>query len=375
MGGSFERHQRFISQVISMSIIAPDVSSRLKPDLIRVVQTIYTEFCNLQRDARVLIISDGRTPDYIVSSFHGVASALGAEAVTVSTAVPVGGPTYQPMAKWSPMVSAAASRSDLIVDLGVGYAQFVVDALDRGARVIMPGDGIGGPYLDDMLIRTIRDTDIHHIRREADRISQLFSAASTCKLLSGDDEELVIDISGLSGYCGDGFLWDKDKGTYKSNYGILPPAAPGIMLPRGRATGTVSVDGTVLWHPIYHEQPRSALKLRFEDGRLVDLSGDKYLSNRIRNWLRALGDMSAWEGPNHLNIGIGSNALLTQNQEWERVYGSVTCGMGDMSVGGSMFEQGSKVEWAKSNVHWDWTVMQPTVLLDGKIVAKDGQLF
>ncbi len=136
----------------------------------------------------------------------------------------------------------------------------------------------------------------------------------------------------------------------------------------------MSVDGTVLWHPIYHEQPRSPLKLRFEDGTLVELSGDKYLSNRIRNWLHALADKSAWEGPNHLNIGIGANALLTQNQEWERVYGSVTCGMGDMSVGGGLFEQGSKVEWAKSNVHWDWTVMQPTVLLDGEIVAKDGLL-
>ncbi len=214
-----------------MSIIAPDVSSRLKPDLIRVVQTIYTEFCNLQRDARVLIISDGRTPDYIVSTFHGVASTLGADAVTMYTNVPVGGPTYQPMAKWSPMVSAAASRCDLIVDLGVGYAQFVVDALDRGVRVIMPGDrNWCGPYLDDMLIRTIRDTDIHHIRREADRISRLFSAASTCTLLSGDDDRLVIDISGLPGYCGDGFLWDRDKGTYKSNYGILPPRrAPGIV--------------------------------------------------------------------------------------------------------------------------------------------------
>src|ERR1700679_3056975 len=123
-----------------MSIIAPDVGSRLKPDFIGVVQTIYTDFCNLQRDARVWIISDGRTPDYIVSTFHGVASAQGADALTISTNVPVGGPTYQPMAKWSPMVSATACRCDLIVDLGVGYAQFVVDALDRGARVIMPGD-------------------------------------------------------------------------------------------------------------------------------------------------------------------------------------------------------------------------------------------
>mgnify|MGYP003333904738 CR=1 FL=1 len=36
-----------------------------------------------------------------------------------------------------------------MVDLGVGYAQFVVEAMDRGARVIMPGDGIGNEVVPE----------------------------------------------------------------------------------------------------------------------------------------------------------------------------------------------------------------------------------
>lgn len=358
-----------------MTIISPDVSSRLKPDFIAVVHTIYTEFCNLQRDARVLVLSDARTPDYVVATFQGMAQALGAEAATIESTIPFGGPTYQPSVKWSRMLAGAAREADLLVDLGIGYAEFVVEAIDRGARVIMPGDGIGNPYLEDILIRTIRDVDIHKIRREADRIAELFSRASTCKLLSGDDDELVIDISDLPGTPGDGFLWDKDKGEFKSNYGILPPAQPGVTLPRGRATGTVSVDGTVLWHPIYHEEPRKPLTLKFDAGRLVHIGGDPYLSNRIRHWLRELDDAGAWEGPNHLNIGVNPNALLTQNQEWERVYGSVTCGMGDMSVSAGLYAREAKLEWAKSKVHWDWTVNQPTVLLDDRVLIKNGEIF
>jgi leucyl aminopeptidase (aminopeptidase T) len=358
-----------------MSIISPDVSSRLKPEFITVAQIIYTEFCNLQRGARVLVVGDARTPGHIMSTFHGVASMMGCDVVTIETDSPKGGPTYQPMVKWSPMLAAAARECDLLVDLGVGYAEFVSEAMDRGARVIMPGDGIGGPYLDDILIRTVLHTDIHKVRREADRIAERFTRASTCRLLTGDDDELVVDISGLEGKSGDGFLWDKDKGEFKSSYGILPPAQPGVTLPRGLANGTVSVDGTVLWHPIYHEQPRTPLKLEFEDGRLVNLSGDKYLSNRIRAWLRELGDDGAWEGPNHLNIGINPNALLTQNQEWERVYGSVTCGMGDMSVAAELYARGRQVEWAKSLVHWDWTVMQPTIYLDDELLLKDGVVY
>jgi leucyl aminopeptidase (aminopeptidase T) len=355
-----------------MGLISPDVSPRLKPDFLPVVDTIYREFCNLQRDARVLVMADARTPDFVVAAFHGMAAAMGADAVTIETAIPAGGPTYQPMAKWSPMLAAAAKHADLLVDLGVGYDEFVVEAMDRGARVIMPGDGIGGPYLDDILIRTLRDVDVHRIRREADRIAARFTAASTLKLISGEDDVLTVDIKDLEGQAADGFLWDRDKNEFKSNYGILPPAQPGITIPRGRPNGTLAVDGTVLWHPVYHEAPRNVLKLRYEDGRLVDIAGDKYLSNRIRNWLREFGDPGAWEGPNHINIGINPNALLTQNQEWERVYGSVTCGMGDMSVGAGLFERESKVEFPKSKVHWDLTLLQPTLLLDDQVLLKDG---
>ncbi len=358
-----------------MTIIAPDVSTRLKPDFVAIVHTIYTEFCNLQRDARVLVMSDARTPDYVVATFQGMAQALGAEAATIETSIPIGGPTYQPSARWSRMLVGAAREADLLVDMGIGYAEFVGEAIDRGARVIVPGDGIGNPYLEDILIRTIRDVDIHKIRHAADRIAELFTRASTCKLLSGDDDELVVDISGLQGSASDGFLWDKDKSEFKSSYEILPPAQPGITLPRGRATGTVSVDGTVLWHPVYHEEPRKPLRLRFDAGRLVDIGGDPYLSNRIRQWLRELDDSGASEGPNHLDIGINPNALLTQNQEWERVYGSVTCGMGDMSVSAGLYAREMNLEWVKSKVHWDWTINQPTVLLDDRVLVKNGQVF
>lgn len=360
-----------------MTIIVPDVSPRLKPDFLKVVQTIYVEMANLQPSDRVLVMSDARTPDYISSVFHGMAIALGADAVKIEVEIPGGGPTYQPSAKWSPMLAAAAAEATLLIDLAVGYADFVVAALKRGARVLMPGDGIGGPYLDDMLIRTIRDVDIHAIRRTADRVAEAFTRASTCQLITGDGETLNIDIRDLTAFPGDGFLWDRDKNDWKSQFAILPPAQPGITLPRGVTDGTVLVDGTVLWHQNYHEEPRVPLKLRFERGRLVDLSGDKYLANRIRNWLDTLDDDQAREGPNHLNIGINPNALLTQNQEWERVYGSVTCGMGDMSIVADLLgaSEPSTREWATSKVHWDWTVMQPTVVLDDRVLLKDGRLF
>jgi hypothetical protein len=46
--------------------------------------------------------------------------------------------------------------------------------------------------------------------------------------------------------------------------------------------------------------------------------------------------------------------------------------MGDMP--GALFAAEAGLEWSKSGVHWDWTISQPTVVLDDWVLAKDGQL-
>ncbi len=356
-----------------MAALTPDVSTRLKPDSITVIKLIYEDVCNLQPGESVLIISDARTPQHIVAAFQGMAMALGAEAVSIECAIPRGGATYQPGEKWPAMLASAARDADLIIDMAVGYSQFVVDAINAGARVLCPGDGIGGPFMDDVLIRTMLHTDVHAVRRHADRIAQRFTEATSCSLITGDDE-LDIDLTDVTGESGSGFLWDPDRKEWKSAWTFLPPAQPGVLVPKGRGTGSVNVDGTLLYHPVYHEKPDTPLRLTFEDGRLVGIGGDSFLASRLEAWLTDLNDDGAYYGPVHLNIGNNPNALLTQSQEWERVYGSVTCGMGDFSLLGGLREGISPSILNKSTVHWDWTVLQPKILLDGKVLTEKGRI-
>ena len=357
-----------------MAAISPDVSSRLKPDLIKVVHKIYVELCNLQPDQKVLVISDARTPDHVVAVFQGVAQALGAEAMRVECEIPKGGATYQPGSRWPSMLAAAALEADLIMDMAVGYAEFVMEAINNGARILCPGDGIGGPFMDDVLIRTMLHTDIHAIRRQADRIAQRFTEASHCTVVTGDDE-FNLDLTDVDGDAGDGFLWDPDKQDWKAPWGFLPPAQPGVLVPMGRGDGTVNVDGTLLYHPDYHEKPDSPIRLTFRQGRLVNIEGDPILATRLDNWLEQLGDDGAYNGPVHLNIGNNPNALLTQSQEWERVYGSITCGMGDLSMLSKIKGEGVSMALSKSSVHWDWTVLQPTILLDDKVFVEKSRIY
>lgn len=357
-----------------MASIAPDVATRLKPDTIPVIKLILEELCNLQPDHAVLIISDARTPDYVVACFQGMVLAAGAEAVTMECRIPKGGATYQPGSTWPSMLEEAAKEADLIIDMAVGYAEFIVDAIRNGARVICPGDGIGGPFMDDVLIRTMLHSDIHAIRRHADKIAARFSDAQLCSVITGNDE-LTIDLTDVTGESGCGFLWDPDKKEWKSSWTFLPPAQPGILVPKGRGTGSINVDGTLLYHPDYHEKPDTPLRLTFDDGHLKRVSGDRILAARLEAWLDGLGDEGAYYGPVHLNIGNNPNALLTQSQEWERVYGSITCGMGDFSLLGGLMPGIDASILNKSTVHWDWTVLHPKILLDGRVFAEKGRIY
>lgn len=357
-----------------MSLISPDVASRLKPDFIVVVSQIYREFCNLQTGQNVLIISDARTPDYIVATFQGVAQSMGAEAVRIECAIPSGGATYQPGSRWPKMLEGAAESADLIIDMAVGYSAFIVRALQRGCRVLCPGDGIGGPFLDDVLIRTILHSDVHAIRKHADRIAARFTEARHLQLITGSGQDkLDVDLTGVDASASDGFLWDPDKSEWKTSWGFLPPAQPGVLIPKGRCNGTVSVDGTLLHHPVYHEKPDTPLRLTFKDSVLTDIGGDPRLAATLSNWLDDLGDEGARNGPVHLNIGINPNALLTQSQEWERVYGSVTCGMGDLGLLGILMGD-TDYQLSESTVHWDWTVLQPQIILDDEVVLNKGRI-
>ncbi|HUF82828.1 MAG TPA: hypothetical protein VMN03_16960 [Burkholderiales bacterium] len=357
-----------------MAALTPDVATRLKPDTVAVVKLIYEEVCHLQAGEDVLIISDARTPGEVVAVFQGMALALGADAVVVECRIPRGGATYQPGSKWPAMLAAAAKEADLIIDMSVGYAAFIVDAVKAGARVLCPGDGIGGPFMDDVLIRTMLHTDIHAVRRHADRVAQRFSEATRCTVETGDDK-LFIDLTDVEGVAGCGFLWDSDRKDWKSNWAFLPPAQPGILVPKGRGSGSINVDGTLLYHPLYHEKPDSPLRLTFADGKLTGIGGDPILSARLERWLEELGDEGAYYGPVHLNIGNNPNALQTQSQEWERVYGSITCGMGDLSLLGDLVSGLPKETLNRSTVHWDWTVLQPRILLDGKVLTERGRIF
>jgi hypothetical protein len=345
-------------------------SVTLRPEFLCVVDKMYREMCNLQPGTNVLIISDSRTPPHVVSALMGGAMAMGAEVMIAQNATPPP-PSVQPGIKWNPMVIAASTEADLIVDLSVGYAQFMVDAVLRGARIVSPGDGTGGHHIEESLMRTVLTVDMHEIRREADHIAALFTQADTCHITSEEGTDIVFDIAGLSGAAGDGFLWDPDKGDWKSSWALVPGAQPGITLPKGRGNGVIAVDGFLLYEPAYdHECPPTPVYLTIENGKLVKIEGDPLFAGRLRQWLESLPDDTGYYGPIHFNLGTNKRAMMTQHLEFERIRGTIDFGFGDNSMLAPLM--GHDFETVKSDVHWDLLIMRPTMKLDDKVVVENG---
>lgn len=346
----------------------------VEPDVVSIIRRIYEEMCHVQADERVLVIADTRTPADIVDAFFDVACDLGADACVLRVPIPPP-PALQTSIEWSPIVKDASRAADLIVDLVVGYADFIVEAVRRGTRVIGPGDGTGNEFLGDVLVRTMGRADITALHREADRLAGLLTDASLARITSEQGTDLTIDLEGIVGEAADGFLWDPDRGRFKTRWDLLPPAQPGVTLPAGRANGTIAVDGFVLWSPEDIEVPDTPVVIDVEDGVIVRIGGDSGFASKLTEWLESFApDRSVWQGPAHFNLGTNPYAELTDHQEFERLRGTITFGWGDSAVVAALAELDPTLPWVASPVHWDTMIRFPSLALDGETVVDRGSI-
>lgn len=351
-------------------LTVPDTTTGLKPEFIAVVDKIYRQMCNLQRGTKVLIITDSRTPRHVVTVFMGMAMAMGA-VVSVSENFLAPPPADQPAFEWNPMLIAATREADLIIDLAVGYATFMAEAIERGARILSPGDGTGGHHIEDSLIRTMLNVDLDRMRREAISMARRFTQASTLRMTSEEGSDFTLRIEGLPGNPSHEFLWDYDKNQKIVDWSALPPAAPGIVLPKSRGDGIVAVDGFFLYSEV-HQYPQSPVFLTFEKGKIVDIRGeDHLLVSRLGYWLDGIAGDTGRMGPAHFNLGLNPHARLNEHPEFEKIRGTVTMGMGDSSLLARMWP-GPPMETVTSDVHWDFIVMRPTIALDGEVICDRG---
>jgi len=292
---------------------------------------------------RALIVTDTAADSDIVAATAGVLQTLGAQVVTVQYP-PADLPGDEPPAA----VSAAMLQADVIFELTsvfVGSCPARREACDAGARYLtVPGLSWTtlrrhGPFA----------ADFQALGERAERLSERFDQASEFRLRSSLGTDLRGSFTGRRGRP----LWG--VADQPGGYAAPPDVEVGASPVEGSAAGRVVVDGSLLF--LGPDQLPSTVELRFDGGRLVDVTGPD--GWRLADALERADDDRMW---NLAEVSIGLNPFSRAGGSALELEGIV--GGAHVAVGNNVAYGGS----VDARSHIDCVLLQATLELDGEPV-------
>jgi leucyl aminopeptidase (aminopeptidase T) len=305
------------------------------------LRCLATVCAGVRADESCLIITDTVADQEIVDAFAATLRALGAS-VVLGCGEPVELPGDEPAAP----LAAAMAHADVIFELTsvfAGSSQARRDACARGARYLtVPGLSWttlrpGGPFA----------ADFPALGETARQLAEKLNAAGEFQLTS----ELGTDLRGsFEGRAGRPLWGIADRpGCYAAPPDVEVGAAP----VEGTASGTVVVDGSVLF--LGPDQLPTPIELRFEDGQLIDALGPE--AWRLLDAIERSGD-DRMHTLAEVSIGLnprsrpGGSAL-----ELEGILGGAHVAVGNnVPYGGSV----------EARSHIDCVLLRGTLSLDGE---------
>jgi len=305
---------------------------------------IVVEDClGVKKSEEVLIIVDEKTRR-IGDALFDAAKSLGAEAVLVEMLEREAHGSEPPR-----MVAEAMKSADVIIaptSKSLTHTKARVEANKSGARIAsMPA------ITEDMMTRTM-SADYAKIKERSLKFRNLLSQGSEVRLTTPAGTDLTFSIAGREAMADTGILHDKGA------FGNLP-AGEACMAPvEGKTSGVAVIDVVMAGVGLI----KTPIKLVVKDGYVTKISGGAEA--------KALSQLLAGKGEEVKNIaelGIGTNEKATPSGsplEDEKVIGTVHIGIGDNII------FGGKV---KAPMHLDGIMKNPTLVIDGKTVIKDGK--
>lgn len=298
----------------------------------------------VSRGESVLVITDEELRE-VGYAFWEEAKKLGAEAIIVEMIARSqdGEEPPEPVArimKAVDVVMAPTSRS-------LSHTLARREANAAGARVAsMPG------ITKDSVIRTLT-ADYRRIARLSERLAEILSNGNSARITSprGTDITMSLEIR----------IGRPDTGIYhmSGDFGNLPAGEAFIAPVEGTAEGMLVIDGAMSGVGVLED----AIRMRVDSGYVRDItggSGARILEESIAN----LGEPAR----NIAELGVGTNdrAIITGKVlEDEKVLGTVHVALGNnIGFGGT----------CDVPIHLDGIILQPTLVIDDKVVIKDGVL-
>jgi len=199
--------------------------------------------------------------------------------------------------------------------------------------------------------------DYEKIAEETKKIAKLLTAANEAVVRSKQGTDVMFSVKGREG--------GLDMGIYtqRGAWGNLPAGEAYIAPVEGTAKGKVVVEKG--WYPDLREN----MTLIFENGKVVDVIGGGDVGETFRDLLSPGREEEPYVSRRNLaELGVGTNPYAKRPDnvlEAEKIRGTVHLAVGDSShLGGTV----------AADLHEDFIIPHPDLILDGKTVMKNGEL-
>jgi leucyl aminopeptidase (aminopeptidase T) len=292
----------------------------------------------------VLVITDEELRE-VGYAFWEEAKNLGAEAIIVEMTARSqdGEEPPEPVArimKAVDVVLAPTSRS-----LSHTLARREANAV--GARVAsMPG------ISKDSVIRTLT-ADYRRIAALSEKLAEILTRGKSARITTPRGTDITMSLETR--------ISQADTGIYHmaGDFGNLPAGEAFIAPVEGTAEGILVVDGAMSGVGALED----AIRMRVESGYVTDMTGGPG-ARILEESIAHLGKPAR----NIAELGVGTNdrAIITGKVlEDEKVLGTVHVALGNnIGFGGT----------CDVPIHLDGIILQPTLIIDDKVVIKDGVL-
>ncbi len=239
-----------------------------------------------------------------------------------------------------------------IVNYSLSHTNARAVATAAGTRIAsMPGFEArmfhaGGPM----------SVDYQQVAEDAKRLAQLVTAAEKATVRSPRGTNISFGLAGRQGGTDTGLC------SERAAWSNLPAGESYAAPVEGTAEGVIVVPAG--WYPDLKED----MLLRFEAGLVARLEGGGKVGDRFGELLQLGSDEEVYRLRRNLaELGIGTNPNAKQPDnvlEAEKIKGTVHLAIGDSShMGGAVV----------ADLHEDFVIPQPDLLLDGKLVIEGGE--
>jgi leucyl aminopeptidase (aminopeptidase T) len=314
-------------------------------EIIRTAEKLAREVMEVKESDEVLVITDVAKMT-VGNAFTLACRALGAQ--TVMALMPMTGEHGNEPPR---TIAAAMKAADVVfapTTHAITHTRARLEASRAGTRTaILRGVD------EEMMIKGAMTVDFQQLKVRTERVVNVLSEADEIRVTSPEGTDVVFKVTDRKAFPLDGYFHEGH------GFATLPPGEAPTCPVEGTTKGTIVFDYSMdslgkLSKP---------LALTVKAGRVSSVSGGSEEVHALEQLFER--DESA-RNIAEFSIGTNPNARLIGNlAEDKKLLGTVHFAIGDnKSLGGNV----------ESSVHLDGVMLKPTVIVDQKVLVKDGTI-